>query len=476
MKTIIKKYFTKNLMLVAMLALLYFFAGKLSFALFQQDTIVTVTVFVPEGIALAGVLVYGYRVVPGIFLGQLLLAMDSGLPWSPALGIALTNAFEALIAYKIFYYFKLDKSLAHIRDLIGLFLLIVLILQPFSALLGNAILYTLHIAQKEMLLQNIFFWWLGNSVGQMLIAPMLLILYTNEQKTKYFEYALTVLFFTLLNYVLNVVLDINNVSLLLVTTLPFAIYLATVNLSYATVATLTLVLSSLYFYHLDAGIYTSEAKSSKELIDMNFFLLSHIILVLIVGVLFREKENAIASLRSMAHYDLLTGLPNRHLLNDEIYHSIYLYERYNQESMICFIDLDGFKVVNDTYGHTIGDKLLQEVAKRIKATIRSTDTLLRLGGDEFLLILNNIEKEKSIKLLERVRQTIRSIDTIGNHTISVSSSIGVANCPRDGLNAEDLIDASDHAMYQAKQKGKNTIVCTPNCFNHIFTPKTQILK
>ncbi len=445
------------------LTLLYLFAGKLSFALFQQDMIVTVTVFIPEGIALAAILIYGYRVIPGIFFGQMLLALDSGLSWSPSFGIAVTNALEALIAYRLFYYFKLNKNLTHIHDLIGLFLLIILILQPFSALLGNTILLVLHTIQKDGLLQNIFFWWFGNVVGQLLITPMLLIFYTNKQKIRPARYMLVALFFLGLNYILQVIFGVSNISLLLIATLPFSIYLATINLPAATVATLTLIVSSLYFYHLHIGAFVVNTNSSDQLINMNFFILSHIILVLIVGVLFREKEAAITSLRSMAHYDPLTGLPNRHLLKDEIHHTIYLAEQYNQESMICFIDLDGFKTVNDTYGHAIGDKLLKEIAQNIKCIIRSSDTLLRLGGDEFLLLLNNIDMKRSKIILEKIMQNVRSIKAVDNHKITVSLSIGIAHCPKDGISMESLMYASDKAMYQAKKEGKDKMVFTPNC-------------
>ncbi len=444
------------------LALLYVLTGHLSFALFQQDSVVTVTIFIPEGIALAAVLIYGYRVVPGIFVGQLLLALSSGLAWEPAVGISLSNAAEAIIAYKLFHYFKLDKSLAHIRDLIGLFLLILLALQPLSALMGNGILFFAGVTPQAASFENIFFWWFGNAMGQLLIAPMLLIFYARQLQINYRVLALTVLVFALLNYAVQVLWGVSNVSLLLVATLPFAIYLSTVDLPAATLGTLTLVLTSLYYYHVGIGTFVSSADSSSSLIDLNVFILNHIILVLIIGVLFREKNAAIASLRSMAHYDRLTGLPNRHLLNETLNHSLYLCEQYGRESMICFMDLDGFKRVNDTYGHATGDRLLKEVARRIKNTLRPTDAMLRLGGDEFLLVLNDSGYEGAQARLTRVQHAVRTIEYIGNHRVAVSASIGVANCPRDGLKPDDLIDASDQAMYQAKKAGKDTIVYATN--------------
>lgn len=457
------------------IAILYWITGRLSFAFFQQDSIVTVTVFIPEGIALAGVILYGYRVIPSIFFGQLILALSSGLTLAPAFGISAVNAIEAAIAYKLFEYFKLDKTLLHFRDLIGLFLLIIFVLQPFSSLFGNIVLYLLHLTKESNFLQNIFFWWFGNVVGQLLVAPMVLIIYFNRQKSEFLKYLYTVLFFLLFNYILQVVFEINNTSLLLIIVLPLSIYLATVSLPYATIATFTLVISSLFFFHLGIGTFAYGISQIDKLININFFTLSNIILVLIVGVIFREKEIALERLHAIAHYDQLTGVPNRRVLEDEIRHSIYLFENLRQESMICFIDIDKFKSINDKYGHIIGDKLLKEVTERIKLSIRSTDRLLRLGGDEFILILNNVNIEQAKLTLSRVIDNISMLEYIDNHRISVTISIGVANCPKDGTNEKDLLQAADKAMYRAKKEGKNCIVFTENCLNDVNNYKESLV-
>ena len=459
-----------------LLALLYFITGKISFALFQQDAIVTITIFIPEGIALAAVLLYGYRIVPGIFFGQLLLALTSGLPPFPALGIAAVNAFEAAIAYALFNRFKLDKTLSHFHDLIGLLLLIALILQPLSALLGNTILLISHTIQTNHFFKDAFYWWFGNTVGQFVITPMLLILFatTSNKASELLKYALILIAFTLFNALLQITLNIHNTSLLLIATLPLTLYLSTRNLSYATLATFSLVISSLYFFHLGVGTFVTNTHPVDQLLNLNFFILSHTLLVLIIGVLFHEKEVAIATLKTMAHYDPLTGLPNRHMLDKKIQHAIYLYQRDHQQSVICFIDLDGFKAVNDTYGHDIGDRLLKEVANRIKHHVRLTDTLLRLGGDEFLLILNKVDRTTTEQLLERVMHAVRSIDEIDGHQINISLSIGVASCPADGMTVETLVHAADETMYKIKKSGKNGILYTPNCCK-LIEPETAPL-
>ena len=457
-----KKELLSSVLYNAVVAILYFLTGKLDFALFQQDMIVTLTVFIPEGIALAAVLIYGYRVLPGIFLGQLLLAIFSNLSFFPAFSISLINTFEAAIALKLFSYFKLDKMLVRFRDLIGLFLLILLVLQPFSALLGNSVLFLFNAAKESSFLSNLFYWWFGNVMGQLLVTPMLLIIYFSSKKIHYLRYLMVALLFTLLNYILQIVLGVHNISLMLLVTLSITIYLATVNLPYATVATFSTVGSSLFFLHLHQGAFAFESNNIDQILDVNFFILSNIVIVLIIGVLFREKELANKSLHAMAHYDTLTGLPNRNILDDEINMIVYLYERYAQKSAICFIDLDGFKAVNDTYGHDVGDKLLQEVAKQISKTIRLTDTLLRLGGDEFLLILKDVDKKITQDLLKRVMQSIHDINKIDNHTINISLSVGVAGCPVNGTTVDELVNAADEAMYKVKNGGKDNIVFTQN--------------
>jgi diguanylate cyclase (GGDEF)-like protein len=182
-----------------------------------------------------------------------------------------------------------------------------------------------------------------------------------------------------------------------------------------------------------------------------------------VGTLFREKNQAIQALKSMAHYDYLTGLPNRHLLRERIHHSIYLAQRYNRENVICFIDLDGFKAINDTYGHHTGDMLLKEISSRIKTLSGQEDDLLRIGGDEFLLILNSIKKKSELEMfLQTLLENIASIKNIEGHSITISSSIGVAFCPSNGTTVKELMEAADNAMYEAKEQGKNCFLYAPS--------------
>ncbi|WP_051534706.1 sensor domain-containing protein [Deefgea rivuli] len=158
----------------------------------------------------------------------------------------------------------------------------------------------------------------------------------------------------------------------------------------------------------------------------------------------------------VAHYDALTGLPNRRLLSDRLTRSINRTARSGKLCAICFLDLDGFKTVNDQYGHAIGDLLLIGVAENLQAVLRADDTLARLGGDEFVLILSEVGSPAECTLiLDRVLAAASAAVQIEGLSIRISASIGVSLYPEDNVDADTLLRHADQAMYLAKEAGKN---------------------
>ena len=171
-----------------------------------------------------------------------------------------------------------------------------------------------------------------------------------------------------------------------------------------------------------------------------------------------------AELDRIAHYDPLTGTPNRRLLADRLEQAIARCARSGHSLAVCFLDLDGFKEVNDRYGHAAGDALLVGVTRNLQHVLRADDTLARMGGDEFVLLLSNIATPEECSLiLERVLQATGEPVTIDGHPITISASIGVSLYPTDHADADALLRHADQAMYLAKEAGKNRF--------HLFDPE-----
>lgn len=169
-----------------------------------------------------------------------------------------------------------------------------------------------------------------------------------------------------------------------------------------------------------------------------------------------ERMKYEEKIKYQAYHDGLTGLPNRRLFYEKIHESIMLAKRYTHMIAVMFIDLDGFKGVNDNFGHDIGDLLLQEVGKRIQDSVRETDLVARMGGDEFTLILPHIdEKEDASLVAEKLKQVLQEPFYLKEHLVTISSSIGISIFPDDGEDENLLVKKADDRMYQAKMASKN---------------------
>ena len=167
----------------------------------------------------------------------------------------------------------------------------------------------------------------------------------------------------------------------------------------------------------------------------------------------KKTEN---ELHFLAHHDALTKLPNRLLLEERLNHSLQRSHRAEFSTAILFIDLDRFKEINDSYGHTVGDKLLKKVADRLKETSREQDTVARVSGDEFVVILEDIHHTQDVvfiaqKILDQLSQPL----LIDDHHFRITASIGIAMSPNDGMQSTELLKKADTALYRAKDQGRN---------------------
>src|SRR5580658_5788185 len=187
-------------------------------------------------------------------------------------------------------------------------------------------------------------------------------------------------------------------------------------------------------------------------------------------IVFSDVSAARALTLQMAHsaqHDFLTGLPNRMLFNDRVSQAIILAPRHAKNVAVLFLDLDGFKHINDSLGHPIGDNLLQSIAKRLVYCVRGSDTVSRQGGDEFVVLLSEVQHSEDAAITaKKMLRAVAEPHSIHQHELHVTTSIGVSVYPDDGQNAETLIKNADTAMYQAKENGHQ-------CYQ-FFTPAMNV--
>jgi diguanylate cyclase (GGDEF)-like protein/PAS domain S-box-containing protein len=177
-------------------------------------------------------------------------------------------------------------------------------------------------------------------------------------------------------------------------------------------------------------------------------------------IVFRDVSTARAMALQITHsaeHDFLTGLPNRLLLRDRISQAIALAQRHGNRVAVLFLDLDGFKHINDSLGHSTGDKLLQSIAKRLVECVRGADTVSRQGGDEFVVLLSDVAHADDAAITaRRMLKAVEETHCVDQRDLHVTASIGVSVYPDDGLDAESLIQNADTAMYQAKENGRTS--------------------
>jgi diguanylate cyclase (GGDEF)-like protein len=171
-------------------------------------------------------------------------------------------------------------------------------------------------------------------------------------------------------------------------------------------------------------------------------------------------EHATLQMSIKAERDFLTGLPNRALLSDRLAQSIALAIRHCERLAVLYVDLDNFKDINDSFGHSVGDQLLQSAARRLERCIRHSDTVSRQGGDEFVVLLSEVESAQDAACVsEKLIKAMAKPHLIDGHELKVTLSIGVSLFPDDAGDAETLLTNADTAMYHAKRLGRNNYKC-----------------
>jgi diguanylate cyclase (GGDEF)-like protein len=205
----------------------------------------------------------------------------------------------------------------------------------------------------------------------------------------------------------------------------------------------------------EAARATAERRAHTEtqLLEAN----EHLVVAAVHSQTMTElAEHATMQMSFKAERDFLTGLPNRALLTDRLAQSIALAQRHGKRVALMYLDLDHFKDINDSLGHSVGDQLLQSVAKRLEGCVRHSDTVSRQGGDEFVVLLSEVEAVQDAALAaEKFIKAMAEPHLIDGHRLNVTLSIGISLYPDDGEDAEAVLTNADTAMYHAKRGGRN---------------------
>ncbi|NOZ89965.1 MAG: hypothetical protein GXO60_01625 [Epsilonproteobacteria bacterium] len=293
-----------NLIKIFFIALLYFLAGNFSLANSSDKSIVTLVIFFAEGISLAGAILFGAEVWIAVFIGQFALASYNGVAWQPSLGISIVNSLEIILAVYFFNKFKLNKNLSTFRDLFGLMLIIIFILQPFSSIFGNLVLLKFHIIERADYIRSVVFWFAGNVLGQLLVTPTLLLMYYNITKKDIYKVIIVAFVTLVLSYFFFKVYPITNSFLLLGFSIFLTLFLSyQMGVHYGAFVTVIISIISLYLTQNGIGVFI-DSSYINNIINFNSYFLFQTLLVLLFGTLLFDMKNQANNLKILVEQEM----------------------------------------------------------------------------------------------------------------------------------------------------------------------------
>jgi len=281
------KYYLTTLVLTV----LYFISGKVSMLLLNGHHIVNVGIFASEGVALAFALYFGKNIWVGVFLGQLILLLSENVSILPSVGIAVVNSIEVIIAVLLFHRYKLNIELKSFRDIIGLTVIVVAVLQVFSSLSSNLILLLSNMIDSNDFLVSLFSWWFGNVTGQLLFTPFILLLLINYKTINIKEYLIFAFAFALLLYVVEILFEVKSLILLLSLSVSVIVYtVSKKSILCGMFLNIIIAMVSAYSVYLGKGAFCTSIQLDNA-VDYNLFVLAHVVVAFVTSIVFqRQKE------------------------------------------------------------------------------------------------------------------------------------------------------------------------------------------
>ena len=455
-----------NLSRLFFLTLGYLVTGWLGLQMPYTGTHITL-VWLPTGIAVAALLKWGRGVWPGIYLGAFLVNLAIGSAWPLAAGIAAGNTLGPLIAMWWLQRVEFQPTLNRQKD-VGLFFIAAALGMAVSASFGVANLYLAGLIPAAALGSAWLAWWMGDTVGVLLIGPLLLTLtqknikQLSRDRMALLQWALVAGPVMWLTFIQDFGPLGRALPLAFLTFPLFAWAALRFGITGAAIAGLGFSVVAAW------GTVTGHGTFFLPDTHVSLFLLwSYMACTVVTGLLITalqgERQLAEEAAMNLAFYDPLTQLPNRRLLMDRLTQALASSARSGHQGALLLIDLDNFKTLNDTLGHDKGDLLLQQVGQRLVGCVREGDTVARLGGDEFIVMLevlsDNPEEAASqaeavgAKIIAALNQPYQ----LTGHTKRSTPSIGLTLFTGHRLSIDELLKQAELAMYQSKTAGRNTL-------------------
>jgi signal transduction histidine kinase len=423
-------------------AILYFLLGKMSFLLLSGIDIVNIGLFPSEGVALAFALYFGKKILPGIFLGQFFLAYTTDVSFISSAEIGLINTMEALIAIYLAHRLKISYKMRTFRDLLWLFFFIVFILQPFSAVLSNSILVIHHEIPQETLSLSIFSWWFGNVMGQILIAPFILLLFDRFHQLDEIEYFFYIVIFAIYLYILEMILLVQNPLLLMSLSIAIIIIvIANKGLVYGVTLSVIAAMVASFSVYMGEGAF-SFSSDIDNAINYNLYVLSHIFIVWVFGILFEERKEQERILRERIAYEVHKNKEQQ----------LFMLQQNRLAQMGELISMIAHQWRQPLNNLSLINQLL--VTKYHKGKLNE-ETL-------------NYFKENSKKQIELMSHTIDDFRNFFQNTNDKKQKISLNKIVKDTMHISTSIFESNNIAVECRCKEEYTIFGYANSFSQVI--------
>lgn len=457
----VRSRFLKDLGVLAAIAAVYFIAGKLGLRLAYIHASAT-AVWPCTGIALASFLILGYRVWPAIFAGAFLVNITTAGSIATCIGIATGNTLEGIVGCYLVSRFANGKQVfERAQDIFKFGFLAAIVSTTVSATLGVTSLVLGGFADLAKYGSIWCTWWLGNAVGAVIVTPVLILWNENPRmnwsRKQIIELASLFLGLTLTGWLIfggRFHSAVKNYPLEYLC-IPFLIW-AAFRFGRRKAATAILVLSAIATWGTMHGFGPFSTDSQNiSLLLLQAFIGITALPTLALAAEATERMRAEEYVRQLAVTDPLTGLANYRRLLDTLDAEIKRYGRIGRPFSVLLIDLDGLKKLNDAFGHLTGSRALCRLAETLLVHCREIDTAARYGGDEFVLVLPETDREAAHHVAQRISEQLANDGEIP----SISVSAGAAIFPQDGRTIDELLSAADNALYRQKSatKGKSQL-------------------